>query len=366
MRLLPRNNEEGWTPYAWLIYLASLFVYPLMAESGLAIWVATVSSVVIFLALYFRGYWLSGTPILPIVAAITVLGVLMAPINSGGSVYFVYATAFLGRSGPTGRAIRWLVGIVAVLGIETLVLDLHPTTWVPGVIFGVLIGAINIHYGEIGRKNATLRLAHDEVERLAKIAERERIARDLHDLLGHTLSVVVLKSELASKLADQDPVRAAQEIREVEAICRQALTEVRQAVKGYRTEASGIQQELANASRALELARVAFECEQDDLTLAAELLPRQESAMALALREAVTNVVRHAGASRCWVRLFKDEASYNLEVSDDGCGGLAPEGSGLAGMRERVESLGGRVEREGNPGTRLAVSLPLAIASVDP
>jgi len=362
MRLLPQNHDQGWTPFAWLVYLAWTIVYPLLADAGALVWSATIGAVVVFLPLYFRGYWVSGSALLPIVVALTGLGVVMATINPGGSVYFVYAAAFLGRSGPPGRAVRWLVGIVAVLGLETLALDLAPGTWIPGLVFTVMIGAINIHYAEVARKNATLRRAHDEVERLAKIAERERIARDLHDLLGHTLSVVVLKSELAAKLAESDPQWAVKEIREVEAISRQALSEVRQAVKGYRVDdVGGIEQELANARRALELAQVDLQVQGDGIAASAELPASQEGVLALALREAITNVVRHSGASHCLVRLSRDDDGYHLEVHDDGCGGEAPEGAGLTGMRERVELLGGELEREVAGGTRLAVSLPMPV-----
>ena len=362
MRLLPNNGDEGWVPYGWLVYLAMLFIYPMLGESPNWVWIATLTSVVVFLPLYFRGYWLAGPSVLPIVVALTLLGVLIAPINSGGSVYYIYAAGFLGRSGPPKRGIRWLVAIVGVLGLEVVLLDLHPATWISALVFSILIGAINIHNAEVGRKNAKLRLAHDEVERLAKMAERERIARDLHDLLGHTLSVIVLKSELASKLSDRDPARAAQEIREVEAISRQALTEVRQAVRGYRVDGpSGIEHELTNARRALSLAQVEFEWRDERGETTRKLLPSQESALALALREAVTNVVRHAQATRCLVRLFQDQASYHLEVSDDGCGGMAPEGTGLSGMRERIETLGGSVRRLGSTGTRLEIRLPLTL-----
>lgn len=100
--------------------------------------------------------------------------------------------------------------------------------------------------------DAQLAAAHAEQERLAAEAERERIARDLHDLLGHTLSVIVLKSELAGKLAGRDPARAAEEIREVERISREALGEVRAAVSGYR--GSGLSAELARAKVALDAA----------------------------------------------------------------------------------------------------------------
>jgi two-component system sensor histidine kinase DesK len=218
-------------------------------------------------------------------------------------------------------------------------------------VISLIVGATNIHFTEMGRSTARLRQARDEVEHLAKLAERERIARDLHDLLGHTLSLIVLKTELASKLAERDPVRAAREIREVEEISRQALAEVRQAVRGYRARD-------LSAERAL--ARVALQAAGVELSEAFEpvaLSPEAEDAFAFALREGVTNVVRHARATRCHVGLAAGDGQARLTIEDDGHGGEAPEGAGLRGMRERAQALGGQVERQ---GTRLRVSIPLA------
>src|SRR5437588_8974766 len=114
-----------------------------------------------------------------------------------------------------------------------------------GVFLCTFLGAGNIYFAQRNRGNRKLQLAQEEIEHLAKVAERERIARDLHDLLGHTLSVIILKSELASKLADKDATRAIAEIRDVERISRDAMAQVRQAGKGYRS--LGLEPELRQA-----------------------------------------------------------------------------------------------------------------------
>jgi two-component system sensor histidine kinase DesK len=200
-----------------------------------------------------------------------------------------------------------------------------------------------------------LELAHGEVERLAKIAERERIARDLHDLLGHTLSLMVLKSEVASKFADIDPVRAASEIRDVERISRDALAQVRAAVRGYRS--IGIDAELEHARQALRAAGISLQCASSPVSLPAS----QEGVLVLALREAVTNIVRHSSARSCHIQLSGEEGAVELHVSDDGKGSDASEGFGLSGMRERVEAMGGTLERDGSHGMRLLIRLPITI-----
>jgi two-component system sensor histidine kinase DesK len=196
-------------------------------------------------------------------------------------------------------------------------------------------------------------VAQDEIEHLARIAERERIARDLHDVLGHTLSLIILKSELASKVADTNPARAVAEIRDVEAISREALAQVRAAVKGYRS--TGLENELIHAEQTLETAGIHVETSIDRPSLPLA----HEGVLALALREAVTNVVRHAHATSCRVRLEKTGSWCEMEIADDGRGGEAPEGSGLSGMRTRVEALGGTLLRETGRGTSLKIRLPL-------
>jgi two-component system sensor histidine kinase DesK len=215
------------------------------------------------------------------------------------------------------------------------------------------VGSVNIHFAQRNQANRRLRLAQDEIEHLARVAERERIARDLHDVLGHTLSVVILKSELASKLIGHDTERAGNEIRDVERISREALAEVRNAIGGYR--AGGLEEEFARAASTLETAGVAAECRSVHVALS----PARETVLALAVREAVTNVVRHARARQCRLELEEVDGCCLLEIEDDGRGSSQAEGNGVRGMRERVEALGGTLRRETSAGTKLTIMLPL-------
>ena len=221
-------------------------------------------------------------------------------------------------------------------------------------LFPMIIGAGNTFFAERNRMNRKLRKANEEIEHLAKVAERERIARDLHDVLGHTLSVITLKSELAGKLIDRDPRRAGKEIREVEEISRQALSDVRDAIRGYRSK--GLLAEMAQAKSTLETAGVTVSC---DASTIVKLPAMQEGVLTMAVREAVTNVVRHAQARNCSLRLEQQNGACRLEIEDDGRGGLQNEGNGLRGMRERVEMLGGTLRRDSQTGTRLTITLPL-------
>ncbi|HSS52707.1 MAG TPA: sensor histidine kinase [Thermoanaerobaculia bacterium] len=352
LRPLPVDSEKGWTAYVWLVYLSFVFIQPVMARASALQWGLTVAGAAVFRVLYFAAHWLHDRRIWWCIAGILLLGIGCAPFNPGASTYFIYAASFVGYTGPPRIAVRGLFLVLAVAALEAWLLHLPSFFWFPAALFSLLVGGANIHQAEASRTNAKLRRAQEEVELLAKTAERERIARDLHDLLGHTLSLITLKAELAGKLVERDPERAGREIREVERISREALREVRTAVAGYRSQ--GLPAVLAQARAALEAAGVRLEYFAEPV----ELEPAQETVLSLALREAVTNIIRHAGAATCRITLEQTAVETRLEVRDDGRGGGAPEGIGLASMRERVEGLSGRLERRAGTGTSLLITLP--------
>ena len=352
--LSPRDKGAGWAPFIWLVYLSFFFLQPIFDHAGRKEWLLTVLGAAIFLGLYFGLFWLKHPRSLLHIAGMVVLGLVFAPMNSGASTFFIFAAAFVPFAVQTERAALGLMAvIVALAGLETLVLHLPGWFFFYGGGLAAAVGGSNVYFAQRNRTLAKLRLANEEIEHLAKVAERERIARDLHDILGHTLSVIILKSELAGKLMDRDSQRAGNEIREVEQISRQALSEVRDAIRGYR--AKGLSAELAQAKATLETAGLAVKCEAARITLPA----LHESVLSMAVREAVTNVVRHAQATTCNLRLEQQNGSCQLAIEDDGCGSMQNEGNGLRGMRERVEMLGGTLSRDSQSGTRLTITLPL-------
>jgi two-component system sensor histidine kinase DesK len=355
MRLLPENRDLGWTPYVWLVYLLSFLINPALRSTSALEWTLTAAAAAVFLFFYFWGFWQRGPRVLWSVGGILLLGVLFSPTNPGALAFFIYAASFSSRLGTTRRAVLCIAGVVAVLAAETLWMHLPVYVWLPAGLFSILVGGVNLHHAEVSRANAKLRATQEEVERLAQTAERERIGRDLHDLLGHTLSLITLKAELARKLVPRDPQRAAGEMAELERISRDALREVRAVVSGYRSE--GLAAELARARLALEAAGVKLEY----LALPVDLDPARETVLAMALREAVTNLIRHAGASTCRIVLEPagGEGGIRLEVHDDGGGAKAAgEGMGLSAMRDRVEGLGGEMERRSDGGTAIVITLP--------
>ncbi len=347
------RRDFGWTRYVWLVYLLFYFASLAFGKPTTRQLVWSLVAVAVFLPLYFEGFRSRGRRVLVVAWAIHAIGLAIVPINPAGSCFFIYATAFLGFACRPRAAARWLLAMLASIAAEGLLLSLPLWAWTPALAIAGVVGATNIHFAEIRRRDSRLRIAQEAVEEMARIAERERIGRDLHDLLGHTLSLVVLKAELASKLADRDAARAVAEIRDVERIARDALIEVRKAVRGYRSDT--LADEVANAERVLVAAGVAATIDLGRITLTQD----EDRALAFAVREAITNVVRHSGATACHIRLARAGGRAVLEVRDNGRGGLAPEGSGLSGMRERLRQVAGTLERDGQQGTRLVMSLPL-------
>jgi len=359
-RLIP-EPYLGWAPYLWLFYLSGFFVPWFGAPLRNLEFALTLLSTVLFLVLYFDGYRRSGRRLLLDVAGILALGIAWLPFNAGAMTFFIYAGAFLGGIKPTRLAYRYLAAIVALLLLEWWAMDVHWSVGVFGVPITALVSLTNIHYAELRRKDATLRRTQQEVPRLATVAERERIARDLHDLLGHTLSVITLKAELAGRLLSRRDDRALQEIRDVERISREALGQVREAVSGYR--AGGLAEELENARLACEAAGIELE------TAALPSLPvgaDREPVLALALREAVTNVVRHSRGRRCRIGLKPEGDQAVLTVEDDGQGAGAPPGAGLLGMRQRLETAGGSLDLRSGPGFTLVARVPLGTSPAEP
>ncbi len=352
IRLLPPHRHIAHTPYLYLLYLAFLFISPVIRNTAFD-WTLTLGSLVVFLPMYFRNYWVQGTEAVLLSTGMTVLGFALFPFNWGATAYMIFGAAAFAFAMRPARAAAAIAAIAIGVCIETWSLGLPMWAWLPGVTGSLAIGFSNIHFAQRLRHEAALQRAEEQIEEMAKVAERERIARDLHDLLGHTLSVIVMKSELASKLADRDPVRAIQEIRDVERVSRETLTEVRRAVEGYRQH--GLAGEMRNAGTALRAAGVAFEADMAPLTLS----PRQETALALALRESITNVVRHARATRCRVSLQAESGKIVFIVQDNGRGGAPLEGNGLSGMRARVAEAGGLIVIDGADGMRVTITLPL-------
>ncbi len=361
----PRYDELGWAPLWTLLYL--MFLFTNWANRPVEVWLLpTVLSLVVFLPLYFVAYRRSGRRVLAYAATIAMLGWGLTPFNLCANTYLIYASCFLVHAGLSLRRIVATIAAGAVVYALVLVAVGLPMQYVgltTGItlLLAVAITSANYFHREKRLRQAELKLSHDEVRRLGALAERERIGRDLHDLLGHTLSLITLKSELAARLFERDPQAARCEIVEVERVARDALAQVRRAVTGIR--AAGLAAELASARLLLESCDVRLDYRLGGKGLGdTELPPELETVLALVVREAVTNIQRHSGAARARVELAAAPGEALLRIEDDGRGGLIEPGNGLSGMRERLRALGGRLEIHSTrgQGTILVAALPLS------
>jgi two-component system sensor histidine kinase DesK len=248
--------------------------------------------------------------------------------------------------------------IVLALALASLLVPLAIPSWhenlsgawgtvTPVAIPVVAIASLGVL--QVFQSNRELADARTEIARLAAENERFRIARDLHDLLGHSLTTITVKAGLARQLGEADPARSGQEIAEVESLARRSLADVRAAVSNYRDVT--LAGELATGRELLRAAGITAE-----LPPAADVVDASHQELfGWVVREGLTNVVRHAHASSCAVRL----SPRSVEIVDDGVGGPVEQGNGLWGLRERVAAAGGIVDA--GPvqptGWRLRVSL---------
>jgi two-component system, NarL family, sensor histidine kinase DesK len=283
----------------------------------------------------FRDRIIPGPGALPEVLTIAVLGYAMAYFNEGANTYLIYCVAVAPFTTLKLRRLALLVALLLGLyGLELLVIGFRPVMYGITCIIGIAAATSNAMLVANRRKNAMLRLSREEVHRLGRVAERERIGRDLHDLLGHTLSLIAIKSELAVKLMDRDRAAAAREVSEVTSIAREALKQVRTAVTGIR--AAALENELASAKTLLDTAGVALTFRREG----GMLPPEMETALAMIVREAVTNIQRHSSAHNAVIEVTTkavaaepgSEKAVLLCVSDDGCGGITTNGNGLSGI----------------------------------
>jgi two-component system, NarL family, sensor histidine kinase DesK len=299
--------------------------------------------------------------------------------GTGASTLWIFISSASGLLIPDRRhavigvmactAFYVLFALTGHVGSESLLGNLLP------VIF---IGIAMIGLRRQFQLTAELELAREEVAQLAANEERLRLARDMHDLTGQSLSTITLKSELAARLLDRLPAgaerdRARDEVEQVAAVSRQTLRDIREALSGYRRPTLAV--EVITARAALASAGIAARDDTDLTLLSGTFDADAEAALAWCLREAVTNVVRHSGARNCDITLTRRKASLTLTVSDDGQGHTpatcqattspattspASAGTGLHGMSERLSAVGGSLELrpDEHPGFRLIATVP--------
>lgn len=352
-----RRQKSPWTDGVHLLWSFWIFITPLFATGYTLKWAAiTAISYPVFLVLYAKTLLSPRRTSYRYALGMVALCLVLMPVYPAAISYFVFGCVMLHTC--NNRFIVNYLAQVLLLNVAFLAMawwvgyPWQAMIWVPVMTF--IIGVIVQVESASKEKDAALKLSHDEVRRLAATAERERIGRDLHDLLGHTLSLITLKLELSRKLFDRDSEASRREIEEAERIARHALAEVRSAVTGIR--ATDLAAELASARLLLESSMVHLTYDPPP-----GLPPDIERGLSLVLREAATNIARHAQATQAQVAFSCEGDVVQLRIADNGDGGIAADGNGLCGMRERVAALGGTlsIDSPKGQGTRLLVRVPV-------
>jgi two-component system sensor histidine kinase DesK len=379
-RLAEEYQRRGWNllwlplSIVWLTLLVSPTVETVRAQRTPIGRILVIASVASFVLVYLwmgrrnamrrPGPWrVRLEPWLPIATLTALCATMNVAYGHEWSGLFTFAAAAAGiylfppAVAVRGVAVEIVLAVLVGRGVGDPWSEIGSTAFMSGAVgltMSLLVG--------VGVANRELRAAREELARLAVTEERLRFARDLHDLLGHSLSLIALKSELAGRLVEIAPERAVAEINDVEAVARQALAEVREAVAGYRQPT--LADELRGAAEILAAAGITLTEKTDPIVVPAPV----EAALAWTVREGVTNVIRHSRARRCTIRVQR-AGGVEVEISDDGqernevrasnvaFGGA---GNGLTGLAERVKALGGWFAAGPQPdgGFRLAVWVP--------
>ncbi|MCW2505931.1 MAG: putative two-component system sensor kinase [Actinomycetia bacterium] len=365
------RSRYGWLAAAvWLFYLADPFTAMLRHPAGWQRYLGLAALVAfVLLYLYVFAYGRQAVrygrlhPLRARWAHLAGLAVLIPLMVPGADAHALACNGYLAAAAMINLPIRQAVGFCVALGASTEIVSRIVPGWSDAgdgsSLAVILAGAAVLGLRIAFDRNKRLMEAQEALSWLAVENERARIARDLHDILGHSLTVVTIKAELAQRLLDTDPDRARAELRDVEMLARDALADVRATTQGVR--GVSLPGEIAAARSALAAAHI----EADLPTAADDVGGRWRELFAWTIREAVTNLVRHSGATRCTITL----TPASVEIADDGSGagpgaGLGPSeggGQGLAGLRRRAEALGARFtagNRTDAPGFRVLMEAP--------
>lgn len=341
--------------YLTLIFISFYFIrwfWPMPPHE----WVINIASLLLFFPLYFLGF---KGPRYAVICGIllVVMGIMVLPYNYGACCFTIYGCNYFSH---TLNVRNVFISVISAVTLTCGAMFYFDVPLIPNIFIVTLLPISMAGYAIFDRQNYRQQLREaknlDEVQRLAQIAERERIGQDLHDLLGHTLTVIHLKAQLAGQLLQKNShEQAREEIASIQQVAEQSLKEVRQAVTGYKSH--NLAEEIQAQSSFLQSMGVQFTHELPQTIIA----PIIEGHLIMIVREALTNVLRHSKAKSCSVHLNALDQHLILQIEDDGQGfdpNTTHDGNGLNGIQERCEQLGGSVTISSPPGFKLTISIP--------
>jgi two-component system sensor histidine kinase DesK len=364
--------------YFWFVCLVFPIFFLIQTPPSALHLLLTASGIIIFISSYFWVMWphpvsdrartrLKLPSALALVISLTALVLFLSILNGSTFLWL-----FIGVSAIAGMTLSFRNASIAVMSLTlltvaaNLALDKTITSanWLQIIPLALLVRGLGLDMIGFVRLSDALRElqnAREELARQAVTEERLRMARDLHDLLGHSLSLITLKSDLAGRLLEKDARAATQQVHELERVARQALREVREAVAGYRQRT--LHGELDGARQILEAAGIECTIEYKPRSLPPEI----DMVLAWIVRETVTNIIRHSQARHCLIHIVSDNAHIRTEIHNDGPPRTASSnagGSGLSGLAERLAKVGGKIEADAlpasdGPGFQVKAEIPL-------
>ncbi len=375
---LPGQLSEKLVWLIWVVWLPFLLppIFTLLARKPSLPYLASILGInLVFAGLYLWATWRNGSALAGsikaaplslrarwmVIGALTILAALLALVggNSSWMSPFIFTSAYIGGALPAKKAGWALAGLSGLTILTVRIVSSNWSVLEGPLTYVIVVGIVVMSFRQSILANRELLTAREEIARLAVANERLRIARDLHDLLGHNLSLITLKSELASRLIQANPDQAAAEMADVERTARKTLQEVREAVASYRQPT--LESELQAAQEILSAAGITVQMEGRNAL--GEIPARVEAALSWTVREGVTNIIRHSRAKQAVIQFTRDGQTAGIHITNDGAvlAGEDETGSGIPGLAERIAALGGQVDAGMQPDARyrLAASIPL-------
>lgn len=349
-----RSTAQWWDgPWPWLILIVNYGIPWLWMPPSERELILSALALTGFVLIYWRSFHQSGGALVLSIILMVSIGIVLVPVGGAWSVLAIYPAIQAARLRPRWRAVWAIPLCVAAFLIAGFVSAQPIAWWLPSLILPIVLGGAMLSRQAFYDRTRALLATQEEVRRLAALAERERMARDVHDLIGRTLTLIALKAELLERLAVRDGTAAAKEAHSIGEQARAGFAEIRAALDGH--SGGSLAGEIAASVAALEAAGVRANAHGD----AAAMPPETGAILAMTLREAVTNVIRHAEADLCTIELKREAGQMTLSVGDNGAATAIVEGNGLTGMRLRLAAAGGTLVIRTGASTMLVASVPI-------